>query len=63
MKKSENYKLLDHAGKVIAMGTQAQIFSYVKHHVPDGVVLKAQTEIITLGELFAMVVCDPPFGD
>jgi len=31
-----NYKLLDHDGTVIAMGTQSEMFSFVKHHVPDG---------------------------
>ena len=32
----DNYKLLDHTGKVIAMGTQDQMFSFLKHHVSDG---------------------------
>lgn len=36
MNKSDNYKLLDHAGNVIAMGMKSLIFSFVKHHVPDG---------------------------
>ena len=36
MKASDNYKLLDNAGKVIAMGTQNRMFSFLKHHVPDG---------------------------
>jgi hypothetical protein len=31
-----DYELLDHSGKTIAMGTKDQIFSIVKHHVPDG---------------------------
>jgi hypothetical protein len=36
MNVNDNYKLLDHAGKTIAMGTRDQMFSYVKYHVPDG---------------------------
>ena len=36
MNANEDYRLLDHTGVTIAMGTQDQMFSYVKHHVPDG---------------------------
>lgn len=36
MKTQDNYKVLSHAGKLIAMGTLGQMFSYVKYHVPDG---------------------------
>jgi hypothetical protein len=31
-----NYKLLNAHGKTIAMGTREQMFSMIKHHVPDG---------------------------
>ena len=34
--KTNEYSLLDHQGKTIAMGTRDQMFSYVKHHVSDG---------------------------
>jgi hypothetical protein len=33
---SEEWKLLNNSGKPIAMGTQPQMFAFVKHHVPDG---------------------------
>ena len=36
MSEPDNYKLFDQAGKVIAMGTKDQMFSFLKHHVPDG---------------------------
>jgi hypothetical protein len=32
MKNSDNYKLLDDTGNVVAMGTQNLIFSFLKHH-------------------------------
>jgi hypothetical protein len=30
------YQLLDQTGTTIAMGSQSQMFSFLKHHVPDG---------------------------
>lgn len=30
------YSLLDHTGKTLAMGTQDQMFGHLKHHVSDG---------------------------
>jgi hypothetical protein len=36
MNVDDEYELLDHSGNTIAMGTKDQIFSIVKHHVPDG---------------------------
>ena len=36
MNAHEDYRLLDQTGSLIAMGTKDQMFSYVKHHVPDG---------------------------
>jgi hypothetical protein len=36
MNVNADYELLDQSGNTIAMGTKDQIFSIVKHHVPDG---------------------------
>src|SRR5271167_1687246 len=36
MNANNDFRLLDLKGKTIAMGTKEQMFSYLKHHVPDG---------------------------
>jgi hypothetical protein len=33
---NDEYVLYDKSRKIVAMGTESQMFSYVKHHVPDG---------------------------